>query len=138
MSQNDDIDELLRKLGDEDFSTIPENNFDIEQLTLENEAKENQLPQSLGFLTKNEQSLKEIENTEATINKQHNNFSELINSISSDTLTFTKQIKNEIKVPEFNMPTEFINYMETEYVKSKIEDNEHIFVKLMGKEKTNG
>ena len=97
MSQNDDIDELLRKLGDEDFSTIPENNFDIEQLTLENEAKENQLPQSLGFLTKNEQSLKEIENTEATINKQHNNFSELINSISSDTLTFTKQIKNEIK-----------------------------------------
>ena len=56
MSQNDDIDELLRKLGDEDFSTIPENNFDIEQLTLENEAKENQLPQSLGFLTKNEQS----------------------------------------------------------------------------------
>ena len=127
MSQNDDIDELLRKLGDEDFSTIPENNFDIEQLTLENEAKENQLPQSLGFLTKNEQSLKEIENTEATINKQHNNFSELINSISSDTLTFTKQIKNEIKVPEFNMPTEFINYMETEYVKSKIEDNEHIF-----------
>ena len=34
MSQNDDIDELLRKLGDEDFSTIPENNFDIEKSTV--------------------------------------------------------------------------------------------------------
>ena len=32
MSQNDDIDELLRKLGDEDFSTIPENNFDTSVL----------------------------------------------------------------------------------------------------------
>lgn len=136
MTSKDDkkiIEELLQQINNQDLSQINSDNIDIEQLVSDFESSENSPPinfKNLNFLTKNEQCLQEIlgHSKGPVFSEQQNNLDEMINTMGLEKNAQNKQPpKKEIIIPEFNNPIDFINYMETVYVKSRIEENEHIF-----------
>ena len=129
----DDDKKILENILKDDTSldnteNIDFNSMDIEDLLNEDTFKENSNNNNLNFLNENVKEIQKLYNDNSDIETIKNSDIVLENLLKNSPENKKTMIeKNKFDFDKFKSPIEFINYMETFYVKNQIEENDQVF-----------
>lgn len=122
-----EINEILGELSNENFSE-----FNNNQTSLEDNIVSSSTSELLGYLAKNEQNFQSLSSQKelssiGSAEDSHKFFSSLLSGKNDNSTTVGKPQTSDPTIPKFSNPIDFVNYMETVYIKTKIEGNENLF-----------
>ena len=107
---------------------IDYNSMDIDDILNEDTFKENPLNNNnLNFLNENVKEIQKLYNNNSDIETIKNSDIVLENLLKNSPENKTTTTTNKLDFNNFKSPIDFINYMETFYIKKQIEENDQVF-----------